>query len=331
MADLKPSALKRLKDTYKGDSVLLPAIQRHVMKTPQRHVRPVDHSLGYMHPSDMSHKNWCGRHDYYRIVGMPEERQRGANPSFVMENMLAEGHTIHEKYQRWLQEMGVLWGEWACFECGHIWMALSPTECQNCRSLRVRYLEVPLYRQGALIEGHADGIIHMPDWRGLLEVKSIGVGTLRFEAPRLYNRYQDGEPFETIWWKINRPFTTHLKQGMIYLWLAWPRYEQIAFIYESKMHQQVREFVVDYNPALIAGILSTARAVTSAAQSGQPPDRPEWAETADGTICHSCVYRNTCWSLESDTTAPPNDPKATTVRIRRAAPTQRRRRLQQPA
>jgi hypothetical protein len=325
----KPSALKRLKDTYRSEDLILPALQRHVMKTPQLDVRPDDHSLAYMHPSDMASKDWCGRHDYYRIVGTPTTKVSSRNPSFRMENVLAEGHTIHDKYQRWLWEMGVLWGDWACYDCGHRWGALSPLVCQFCRSPRIHYAELSLRRRNILVEGHADAAVHnLGGFNGLVEIKSIGVGTLRFEAPRLWNLYQDGQAFEEIWWKISRPFTSHLKQGQIYLWLSWPIYEQIVFIYESKAHQAVKEFVVDYNKALIAPLLETAREVTLAVRNGHPPARPAWAEQPDSRICTSCEYRRTCWGIADDTTQAA-DP-TTAVRIRRVPTAQRKRRLQRP-
>ena len=200
-----------------------------------------------------------------------------ANPSFTMNNVFAEGHTIHDKYQTWLWEMGVLYGRWLCLSCraivgGHCAQVLCPVSVApaastgRCRCNR------------ELIGGHADGAVHDLDgWTGLIEIKSIGIGTLRFEAPRLYNRYLDGETLENMWWKINRPFPTHIKQGQLYLWMAWPRYEEICFIYESKFHQQTKEFVVSYNPSLIAPLLETAREVAQAVTAGVAPDRPEWA------------------------------------------------------
>ena len=57
-----------------------------------------------------------------------------------------------------------------------------------------------------MVEGHADAAVHFPDWRGLVEIKSIGIRTLAFEAPRLYQRYLDGESAESIWDSIGHPF-----------------------------------------------------------------------------------------------------------------------------
>jgi hypothetical protein len=322
---IRPTALKRLKATYRSDGVLLPRIERHVMKTPQMDVRPADHSLAFMHPSDMSKPDWCHRHDYYRIVGTPEGKAARVNPSFRMENALAEGHTIHDKYQRWLWEMGVLWGMWLCLECGHRFGALSPKICQFCLSTRIIYKELPLRRNQMKVEGHADAAVHAEWFRGLVEVKSIGIQTLRFEAPRLYNRYQDGESAEDIWWKIQRPFGSHLRQGMLYLWMAWPTYEQIVFIYESKFHQQTKEFVVQYNRNLIEPILEQVKAVSHGVKSGTPPERPSWAEDAVSKVCVSCVYRNTCWQLGANVDTEADDPPK--ILVRRARSVTRRRAL----
>lgn len=325
---IKASALKRLKGTYRSNSgVVLPHIERHVMRNPLIDIRPDDHSLKYMHPSDMAKADWCGRHDYYRMTGALIEKVPNRNPSFRMENILAEGHTIHDKYQRWLWEMGVLWGMWKCRDCGHTWGALSPDFCQFCHSDRLRYAEVPMRRERYMVEGHSDGAVHkLGGFTGLVEVKSIGIRTLAFEAPRLYNRYMDGEKAEDIWFEIQRPFATHMRQGQLYLWMSWPAYEQMVFIYESKFHQQTKEFVVSYNKRYIAPVLEIAREVSQCVRAGFPPDRPEWAEDPEGKICASCEYRRTCWEGRVESESAPEVP-VQTVQVRRAKTATRRKAL----
>lgn len=325
MRVVRQSALQRLKDTYRTKSgLLLPRIERHVMRQSSTD-RPDDHDLTYMHPSDLAKKDWCGRHDYYRMVGTPVEKTSKANPSFRMENIFAEGHAIHGKYQDWLWEMGVLVGFFGCKECGHRWYAKSPTSCQFCRSERLKYWEYPLRREQLRVEGHADAAVHGTDLRALVEIKSIGTGTLRFEAPRLYQRYLDGAQPEEIWDSITHPFASHMRQGQFYLWMSWPVYEQIVFLYESKLHQQVKEFVVDYNKAFIAPILEGVKEVSQGFRAGIAPDRPDWATGPDGKVCASCVYRNTCWGVEGDVIQENGDQPV--IRINRARPAARKRAL----
>ena len=320
---IRRTALRRLKDTYRTKSgLLLPHIERHVMRSLKE---DPERSSDVMHPSDMVKPEWCGRHDYYRIVGVSPEKTSQANPSFRMTNVFAEGHAIHGKWQTWLWQMGVLVGDWLCRECGHRWFAKSPTECQFCRSDRLTYKEYGLRHQRYMIGGHADGAVHFPDFRSLIEVKSIGIRTLAFESPRLYQRYLDGESAEEIWQAITHPFSSHMRQGQLYLWMSWPSYEQIVFIYESKFHQQTKEFVVEYNKDFIAPLLETAKEVSQCVRTGYVPDRPDWATAPDGKVCVSCPYRATCWSIEDDEQRAAGAESA--PKIRRAKPAVRKRAL----
>ena len=324
--EFRSTALKRLKDTYKPSrGILLPRIERHVMKSLGD--GDSERSTDWMHPSEMSHSDWCGRHDFYRIVGTPAEKVSSRNPSFRMENVFAEGHAIHGKYQTWLWEMGVLVGDWVCRECGHQWFAQSPKVCQFCRNERIHYKEYPLRRKTVRIEGHADGGVITPDFRSLIEIKSIGIRTLAFEAPRLYQRYLNGESAEDIWFAINRPFPSHMRQGQLYLWMVWPAYEQIIFIYESKFHQQTKEFVVSYNKDLIAPVLEVAREVTTSLTTGTPPGRPLWADSPESKVCTSCTYRSTCWGHQRGTTAEEASDQPAPVRIQRTTAAKRKRGL----
>jgi len=320
---LRPSALKRYKDTYREGDRILPVMERHVMRSIKENA---ERDPGWMHPSDMVKPDWCGRHDYYRIIGTPVEKTSQRNPSFRMNNVFAEGHAIHGKYQQWLWEMGVLFGMWQCLECDHRFGALSPERCQFCLSNRIIYKEVPLRRNRHMVEGHADAAVHgLEGWDGLVEVKSIGIRTMAFEAPRLYQRYLNGEAAEDIWWKIQRPFPTHMRQGQLYLWMTWPRYEEIAFIYESKFHQQTKEFVVRYNKAYIAHLLEGAMEVAQGVRTGHVPDRPHWAEDPEGKVCNSCEYRSTCWQLGAPDGA--EETTQTTASVKRGSAARRRRAL----
>lgn len=323
---IRDSALQRMKGTFKSSSgLLLPQIERHVMRASANHV-DTERDPTWMHPSDMAKADWCGRHDYYRMIGTEPGRSTSANPSFRMTNVFAEGHAIHGKYQTWLWEMGVLVGNWKCRECGHYWFAMSPSECQFCRSERIHYMEYTLQHQSYRVQGHADAGVHLTDDKALVEIKSIGIRTLAFEAPRLYNRYLDGEKPEDIWMSINHPFGSHMKQGQLYLWMAWPAYEQIIFIYESKFHQQTKEFVVEYNKRLIEPLLVTAKDVAQGIRAGIEPDRPEWAVDPVTKACSSCPYRNTCWQLGGSTRAH-QDQDAAPTKLKRSSAANRRRAL----
>src|SRR4051812_8996318 len=149
-----------------------------------------DRRQDVIHPSEMAKKEWCPRQTYYRIAKTPIDP--GTDPtrlySFQMANVFAEGHHIHAKYQGWLVDMGKLWGNWQCPICGKREESSLPVGCSGNpissdplkawhRPVAMLYKEVPLHSDKYLIAGHADGAIP----GGMIEIKSIGLGTMRFE------------------------------------------------------------------------------------------------------------------------------------------------------
>ena len=326
---IKPQALKRLKTTYKtNQGLLLPAVQRHVMRRANDGDYDDDaRRSDIMHPSDMSKSDWCPRADFYRILnGHPST---AINPSFSMENVFDEGHRIHRKWQGWFWQMGILSGMFECKQCGYIWWDTSPDECSACPSKRLRYREVPLENKELMIAGHSDGMVEDGgDWLELdepvlIEIKSLSLGTLRFEAPMLYQRYLDGLGLDEVWREVKRPFASHIKQGTMYCFLAEVR--KIVFIYECKWNQQAKEFVVVPNFDHIKESLASAKDVADALRHDMVPYRPHWAKSADGPVCASCPHRITCWSIDENDHQEDTTPVATP--ILRAASARRRKAL----
>lgn len=321
------SDLKALKSTYKRTDVLLPKIERHVIKrakgdNPRRQ--------DIMHPSEMAKSTWCGRHNYYRMTGSPANYKK-RSPSFRLENIFEYGNSAHAKYQRWLGEMGVLWGKWGCKSCGYIWMDTSPEKCSLCQKTRLKYLEVPLESDDLMIAGHSDGVVIDSDGNRMIEIKTVGIATLRFEAFQLFNKYQEEQltPDE-LWFLIQRPFGTHIRQGQLYLHLARQQYpelnlDEIIFLYEWKPTQDVKEFVVQYNPDLISGTLETAASVAEAVRSGSILPRPPWAEGPEEKVCAACEYRKSCWGEVDERSE--GEKGQPVVRVKRSTAAKRRRAL----
>jgi hypothetical protein len=317
-----PKALENLKDTYKDQQPILPALQRHVLKKAAE--EESDRPTNILHPSAMSSGDWCHRHDFYGIIGSDKSSAKGGSTSFRMELIYDYGHSIHNKYQTWFWEMGILWGKWECGECHNEWLDWSPIECPACTyNYNITYLEVPLGVEKYSLGGHADGLVREDGKNKLIEIKSIGAGSLRFDAPRLYEQYVAQElSLDQVWYRIQRPFGKHLRQGLIYLAEVQEKYpelevEEIVFIYEWKPNQDTKSFSVRQNPRIVDPLLERATQVTEAVsvynESGevQPPPRPEWAESVTGKVCKSCDYRGICWG-ESD----PEEVSAEAPRVR---------------
>jgi hypothetical protein len=329
--------LQKVKDLTVGDTtVILNSVQKHVM---QRALEPdPDRRHDVLHPSDMSKPEWCWRADYYRIRGVPVD-PKSASPSFFMETIFEEGHGIHRKWQGWLAEMGWLYGVWWCRECHERWWDTSPPSCPWCgNQRRPKYQEVPLEAPELWIAGKGDGLIAKPgEPLRLLEVKSISLGTLRFEAPTLWDMYNNNVPLVKIWQEIKRPFPSHARQGMTYMYLANRGASdlyvpEMVFLYEWKPTQAVKEFVVKFQPRYIERILAGAQMVTDALETGRAPKRPHWADDEDSKYCTSCPYRSTCWKLDDQRQredAAPEERKA--IPVKRAAANVRRRAFERSA
>lgn len=247
-----------------------------------------DRRQDVIHVSEMAKADWCPRATYYRIAGwqVPDERF-----SLTLENIYEEGNTIHDKWQHRMRKTGKLYGHWQCNLC-HRWKICTADELDqvldpdwvvddNPTGMREDYCPLgygePLahmweYREvhmdaedTHLIVAHADGA--MDDF--LVEIKSIGMGTLRIDAAKLlsdnYLRLEDSNrkvyDLESIWKGLRRPLASHVRQGMLYLWLARESglpYDKIVFLYEFKPNQQVKEFSVTLDMDIITPLLESA-------------------------------------------------------------------------
>lgn len=228
----------------------------------KRALAPSDRRQDILHPSEMAKSDWCPRASYFRIkTGIVPEKKF----SFVLENIFDEGHATHRKWQNRFADMGIIYGYWIRHNerygpgfrpDGDGW----------------EYGELALSCPELMIHGHTDGYI--PEDNCLIEVKTIGVGTLRFEAPQMMQRYDYDA--EQVWKHLNRPLRSHINQGMLYIWLAQQmgyKVDKIVFIYEFKPNQQVKEFVAELNMDIVQPLLDKARSVVYAlnGKSELPP------------------------------------------------------------
>lgn len=259
--------LKRFLDAKKKDHRLLGDVERHLMLRP-----PEPRSTTVLHPSEIIKPDWCHKYATYLLKGGDPKKSRAP---LRLQAAFDEGHLIHAKWQKWFGEMGVLYGDFKCLVCNKITVGTSPKRCKFCKSPLVVYDEVKLFDKSLRISGHTDGWIKDDRPDVLIEIKSIGPGTFRFEAPELLYDV-DGDAGKA-WNNIRRPFRSHLLQGQMYLELASRMHgakapREIVFLYEFKADQQHKEFVVKADREIIDRVLfSAAKVVKYAKSDGLPP------------------------------------------------------------
>lgn len=231
----------------------------------------------YHHPSSLIKDDWCQREAWFQLSG----HKAVATPlPFSTINMFNEGHLIHSKWQKYFTEMGVLYGTWRDGDGDYVGWAIGDASYQ--------YLEVPLELPKYMIKGRADGWIVGLGKEALIEIKSVGIGSVRWEASHLLNAH--GNDIDKIWAGIKAPFPSHIRQGQLYLHIANLMVEEgllksapqeIVYIYEWKPSQLVKEFVVEYYPAASQRFIQRAKNVVDAL-GGEP------LPCSHGDSCNSC-------------------------------------------
>jgi CRISPR/Cas system-associated exonuclease Cas4 (RecB family) len=286
---------------YRDRDKLIPTVSRHLLKK-----KFTDRQSDCIHPSEMANENWCPRATYYRIAGVkPEPLPNG----LAMEIVFEIGNDAHSRWQNWFREIGILHGLWKCLWCKLIWEDMSPSECPRCwvgRDLIV-YREVPISNAEHLIAGHMDGDVLRANGEFLpIEAKTIGEGTIRYDAPALIQKYSYtttetggvNVDWRALWNGIRRPFPAHLRQGMVYLYCSGQ--SAITYIYEPKfITAYPKEFEIKFNPQIVEPLLKQCRLIKLSLERERPPKRPLWAEVKC-TNCQRCPFKTTCWGNRED-------------------------------
>lgn len=256
-------SFKNFINVSKKDTRVLGAVERHIISKPRDKSRRTD----VLHPSEMVGNDWCYRASYFQLMG--EEPISNRTMTLGLATVFEEGHTIHAKWQRWFQEMGNLYGKWYCIECGEMFWG-----DVHCHEGPLEYREVPLFYEPLRISGHADGWLTGFGEPLMLEIKSIGEGTLRFECPELFA--ENGYDFNKTWNAINAPFMKHILQVQLYMKLAeLLGYEdapkEALIIYEAKPNQKSKEFVVAKSDFGISNLLEAAAMIVESIKNQTPP------------------------------------------------------------
>lgn len=259
--------LWKLLDTRTKQSRLTGLIEKHLQ------ARPVgDRDYTVLHPSEIIKADHCWRASYFLLSG---HKRIAEKPGLRLQSIFDEGHFIHEKWQRWFQEAGVLYGNYKCQVCDKMTWGLSPANCEHCGApeYKLFYSEVTMRDDSVRIKGHTDGWVKDAVGDTLIEIKSIGTGTLRADAPDLLREYDND--LSKAFRNIKRPFPSHLMQGQMYLELMkrmGHEVEGIVFIYELKQDQDYKEFpIVKADFELVQHVFEKSAKVVADVEAGIAP------------------------------------------------------------
>lgn len=260
---------KNFVNAGKNETRVLSAMERYVIAKPEDTSRRTD----VLHPSEMVKSDWCHRSSYFQLLGAEPPKSKYAK-SMRQQMVFANGHAIHDRYQSLYKEMGVLWGKYKCLECDEIFTGLPTDHSPKTRPEDVVYKEVALHYEPLHIAGHSDGLLVGFGEPLMLEIKSIGPGTFRFEDPSTFYEY-DGH-LDKMWKKLDAPFQSHVAQVQVYMRLAellnLPYIPQEAvMIYENKGSQETKEFIVPKSNFAIGHVFEAAAMIAKAVEKRTPP------------------------------------------------------------
>lgn len=278
--------------------IVIPEVRRVLLDRVKQDDEVTKRRAAKIYPSEMAKTDWCARATYNRMSGKEVPPTKS---SFTLENVFNEGNMIHNKWQEWMSSTGKLWGDWRCNRCAeYVKDSIRPDNqafgpCVGTSWVQIssevpvtgaafphdwKYKEVTLRSISLPISGHADGALI--EHNVLVELKSLGIGSLRFEAPQLLkNNTHESKTtgkkiidVEGLWKDFHRPLSSHVRQGNIYLWmcreLGLP-FESISIVYEFKANQQAKEFVVPYSQDIMNPLLDKAKMIVDCVESGNAP------------------------------------------------------------
>lgn len=249
--------------------LIIPRVKDHMLKT---FGPDLERDTSVIHPSELAKADWCPLATYYHItLGVwPEEKF-----DYVRENIFDTGYDIQDKWLARMRAAGFpLWGDWRCIVCNWRVTGLEPPdETSEGHDHIWKYAEVHMDAVSQMMMfGHSDAAFD----NSLVEFKSVGVGTIRIDAPDLLMRHTEGKHINLtgLWRDVTRPLKSHLIQGDIYLHLAHILglpFTQIVFLYEFKANQLTKEFTIQYSPSRVKPLVAKAAAVKYAVEQGIPP------------------------------------------------------------
>ena len=272
-------ALTEYLSAAKSVEPLFGDVQKHVL---EKAMKPSGRRQDVLHPSEMVKPDWCHLAAFHRLrlEAEPADRRK---TTFTRENIFQEGHETHTKWQRWLAEMGRLAGDWHCAFCDtSFWHETTPERCHECGAppTCLTYAEVPLNAHPLRIGGKADG--YSPHDNALIEVKTLGLGSLRFERPEFLDRYTvDTDEFgrlpdlTRLWRDFRRPLPSAVRQTQLYMYLSVHfedlEVDRTIFFYDFKSTQETKSFSVTYDESFSSPLIEAAAAIVDCLNADVAP------------------------------------------------------------
>lgn len=253
MASALANLVKAHQRQLSAPLAVIPRLEQHLAMTVQD-----DRRDGMFHPSDISQPNFCPRawSLFNFHPGGLSVKSAGVDPR--LQRIFGNGHGVHDRFQRYFADAGLLWGTWS-------YPNKLSRDYQGVRAARDHiYNETKLTHVDLRIIGATDGLL-VPDGQVVgLELKSMNSQGFKWlQGPREAHKNQV---------YIYMACYDDMRRRKIALPGALSGY---AVLYECKDTQSLKEFFVPYDrPAIDQYIASLTPALHAALEHERTSQHP---------------------------------------------------------
>lgn len=262
----------------------------------------VSKALSDKRPYDVFHpSSWgtCVRQTAYEYYNYKNpflvRTAQDINPR--VERIFDNGHGVHARWQKYLDDMAILRGQWKCKGCGTIsgngqklgilnpahdrgWACPCGYRYREIRSQLNEYVELEVRSDPEFnFLGHCDAVVDLTGTefrRGKYDVFVVDFKSINDEN----------------FGSLEKPEYKHVVQVNIYMWLLG--LDAAVVLYENKSAQTLKEFFVPRNEDMIRKIQSESLALMDLLKGNRIPKRPAGMSLTKEP-CRWCQYSKFCY------------------------------------
>jgi len=289
-----------------SDMQITAAVEEYLIERGINNDRKYDH----FHASE-----WDGCHRKVAYLYLEEKGRIERVP--IQANMIdpriqrvfGNGHHVHFRWRKYLQDIGILRGLWKCpicsFQTGKPFILggsskygiIKPEQC-DCGNRYLQYEELGFFDEETNWGGHVDGILDLRLADPRFVAEAVKPDTPDEDALMLCDfKSMKERKFKYL----KRPEPKHYTQLQIYLYLSGLRCGKL--IYESKDEQAIKEFIIYPDQEMMA--VKKEEAIKLKYIVEHQNSRGEWVvpvrpfESPDekgNWECVNCKFAKKCWS-----------------------------------
>jgi CRISPR/Cas system-associated exonuclease Cas4 (RecB family) len=214
------------------------------------------------------------------------------------ERIFDNGHSVHARWQKYLDHAGVLRGCWNCKKCKKVFGSREPLgvfnpsaskdwQCDCGSRERLEYAETLLKSEKEYnFEGHCDAI--------------IDVRETKFKQNNEYDIYiVDFKSMKDEYYsELTEPKIEHVIQVNIYMWIL--NLKGALVVYENKDSQHLKEMFVPRDDDLIEKIKAQSIWMQDILKQKRLPHRPN-GFTKSKFPCRFCEFVDVCFNTQTPT------------------------------